>query len=51
MDTYKLNEATSIIHLIIYVDDILRFTNANRKSLYTIGEILEAFIAYIGIGK
>lgn len=47
-DTYVVNAATSISHL-MYVDDILLFYKANTKSLHTIKAILEEFIEFIGL--
>lgn len=42
LDTYKVNGATSLTHL-IYADDIFLLTKADRKSFDTIREILHTF--------
>lgn len=48
LDTYQVNGATSIAHL-MYANDILIFSNANSKSLFSFKSILEEFSLYSGL--
>ena len=48
IDTYQVNGATSISHL-MYADDILIFSKANPKSLNAIKTVLEKFSLFSGL--
>lgn len=47
IDTYQMNGATSITHL-VYVDDVLIFTKVNYKSLNSNKITLETFVKFSG---
>lgn len=48
LDSYIIEGAQSISHL-IFVDDVLIFTKANKKSLETLRSILKSFSSYSGL--
>lgn len=48
MDTYQVNGTTSISH-VMYVDDVLIFSETNKKSLPSIKSILADFSQFLGL--
>lgn len=49
INTYKVDYTSFISHL-IYVDDVLIFSEVNTKSLNAIKKVLEKFSSYSGLG-
>lgn len=45
LDTFTISGAKSVTHL-IFADDLLIFTRANRKSLPKVKKILDKFTAF-----
>lgn len=48
LDTYKLGGTTLITHL-VFIDDLLIFTKANKKSLETKKHTLVEYVTFFGL--